>query len=247
MNTPRSKGWLVFAPLVVGLTLGAFLLGFRMGKGSEKESPRAVESTVASQPSAAPSFAAPVAVPRKPVALLSLLDLTKSTGGEWTRVDDALVATAQKDQAINLALPGGVPEEYDLQMVIERVSGAESVHIGLISGSKQFMVVLDGLDKEGHKSGIECIAGEGFRTNETTVIQRLFGNNQPRKVRCSVRRDGVQVHVDDAPVIRWRGPLDRLSMGTFFKAPDRKSLFLGCWGSVFHFRDIVLTPLPTTE
>jgi hypothetical protein len=230
-----AKNLILCAVLVVGASFVSFALGYRMGRAAEPE------RTSSSKPAPAE---APAPKPGKPVDLLGLLapELTASAG-TWTREGDALVGQAAKDTFGSFSLAYAPPDEYELSFEAERLAGGDALHVGLLSAGRPFLAILGGADKEGSKSGLECVDNEGFRTNETTVVRPIFAEGAARRVVCVVRKESVQVSVDGQALIRWKGAPDRLSIGGFFKPPNRRSLFLGVWGSRYRIRAVSLVPI----
>ena len=106
---------------------------------------------------------------------------------------------------------------------------------------QQFVINMDA--RYGRTWGIDWIDGKPHWENGTKVDIRVFDNDKPRTVLCSVRKGSIQVSVDGRTLIRWRADYGRVSLPTKWQVSDKRLGFLGSWKSSFHFSRIVLTPV----
>jgi beta-mannanase len=180
--------------------------------------------------------AAPASV-GSPVNLLGRIDPKRdAVEGDWKITDKGLTFDGDREWS-RIQVPYRPPEEYDLTVVAERVRGTEILIIGLVVGSHQATVVLDGWG--GGVSGLERIDGKVSQDNETTRRGWRFTNGRPTTIVCKVRRGGVSVTCEGKPIIDWAGDASRLSIVGGWKVPDDGQLFLGGWkGGAFRFRKL---------
>jgi len=179
-----------------------------------------------------------------PVDLLRLIDpANDGVIGTWVREGKVLVSPILRGKAASLLVPYAPPEEYDIALVAERKEGIEALHVGLVCGQSQFMVVLDANWEKGYFSGIDLVDGKGFDKNESRSYNRVFLRDKPATVVISVRRTGVAVTASGTPIIQWQGTPDRLSRGSFFKFPHPEAISLGSWESAYHVSSMILTPV----
>ncbi|HLF91871.1 MAG TPA: hypothetical protein VJB14_00270 [Planctomycetota bacterium] len=252
-----SKTVSLFAFIGIGLIAAIFFLAAVLLRSQQDEptTPRSAEATrphPATSPPAtepAPSKPAPLPAtakpaPEGPVDLIKMLDPQKdAVAGTWTRDGDLLMSPAIPFGRIQLpALP---PDEYDLTLSVERKSGVDSFNIGLTSGGRPCVVILDGM-KNGDTSGIDIVGGKGFMENETTFKGRLLLQDQPAQVVCSVRKDRITVSVDGKKIIDWTGSPAKLSAYRGWAVPEPRALFVGSYESGFRVQNLVLSPVTGT-
>ena len=165
--------------------------------------------------------------------LISRLTIPRDIrSGSWRR-DGLTMLTPPEENGINtpvlyLPTPAPVPADYDVELVVERVDSAGTGMVfGFVYGNRQGTVMMDSYSNP-PRWGIENIDGNNLRagSNPTFSPGARLPVGRLKTVRVEVRRDGVQVAVDDEQVIKWQGPTSKLS--TKFWAVDRTdSLFLG--------------------
>ena len=163
-----------------------------------------------------------------------------STKGKWEFEGKALVS-ASSGQSI-LELPHAVPDEYTLKLQVERTAGSDALGIGLVLADRRCLVVLDAGPNIGYVSGLELIDRKPCANNETTRKGAIFKNGVSSDVHCHVRRDAISVTVDGKTIIDYKGKWGRLTLGDFWKTPNR-ALFVGAQATSYRISKIELTPL----
>lgn len=176
-----------------------------------------------------------------PVDLLRRIDPARdAVRGEWRREDGALRTPPVR--FAQLRIPYAPPEEYDLRMVVERVSGLNSVTLGLTAGGRRFALVVDAFDHDPY-SGLDLMDGVAFPDNEAAHPGRILKNGEPTEVRCAVRRDRFRAWVGGEKIIDWKADWSRMSLYKDWTAPDAGPMFLGAWTAPFRIHALELTPV----
>lgn len=174
------------------------------------------------------------------VDLLAKIDVKRDgVNGTWTREGPHVVTAVA--QFARLQFPHAVPEEYDLEAVVERVRGTNSLILGLAAGGKQVVAVLDGTDA--HASGLDQIGGKQFYDNPTTFKGALFMEGKSHAIRAEVRRDSVRLSVDGRKIIDWKADFKQAGVYPQWRVPDRRALFIGSWETAFRVRSLMLSPV----
>jgi hypothetical protein len=175
------------------------------------------------------------------VDLLRLIDPARdAVAGKWELKDGALLAPAL--QFGRLQVPYVPPEEYELRAVVERTTGADSIQLGLVIGTTQFLVIVDGIETD-PSSGLDLVDRKPFYANDTTLKARLVRNDVPCEIRVSVRKERIATWVDGRKIIDWKTDATRLSLWPSWTMPRRDTLFLGAWTGARRFHALALTPL----
>src|SRR5258708_5433831 len=95
-----------------------------------------------------------------PLNLLTLVDVGQDTvAGTWTSTPRGLQNSTPLVRSA-VQIPYLPPAEYDLTVVVERVESAEAFIIGLVGGSSQFIMVIDGWSASGGISGLCLLDGK---------------------------------------------------------------------------------------
>jgi hypothetical protein len=152
-----------------------------------------------------------------------------------------------------LELPAGVPAEYTLALLVERVEGDDALAINFPSGPGgdgergRGVIVLDstvgGRFKDSPVSGIDRIDGRAYYQNDTKRMGRVFRQRRVHAVVCEVRTGGVRVIVDGKQIIGWQGEAFRLSVGRQWQAKGAADFVLGSYRSSYRFLEVVVAPL----
>lgn len=179
------------------------------------------------------------------IDLLARVDLVRDKlDGTWMLKDGALMALGGK---CKLFTPQPMPDEYDMELEIERLSddgGRSGGVFGFLMQGRQATVMMDALGAPDHLWGIENVDERLFKEprNPAAVPGSRLPVNQRRTVRIGVRRTGVRVTVNGEEVFDWRGRPEQLSIGNFWKTADPNTLFLGVQQQ-FAYHRITLTPM----
>ena len=161
--------------------------------------------------------------------------------GDWNLSDKTLVYAGDREFA-QLLLRGEPPEEYDLTVVAERVSGTEILVIGLVVGGSRTILLLDGWG--GGVSGLEFVDGKASGANVTTHRGWRFVNGRRATITCRVRKGGVTVICDGKRIVDWKGDPGRLSLNEGWAAGGENLLFLGGWkGGSYRIHRVDIQPV----
>src|SRR6185503_725454 len=106
------------------------------------------------------------------VDLLRIVDPDKDcVKGVWSIVAGALHSPPAVPHA-HVELAYVPPEEYDLNLVVERVSGTGSLDVGLILDQKPFLLVVDGYAEV--VTGLDTLDGKPANSNPTTYRAQVL-------------------------------------------------------------------------
>ena len=167
------------------------------------------------------------------VDLLRRIDITRDTvAGRWALAGSALYCKSKSGLAM-IRLPYTPPDEYDLTILAERVSGCDQFTIGLTAGEAQFAVSLD--RGGGRWSGLY---------GEIEVRGGLFRSFRESTIDIQVRKQGVAVTFDGEPVYEWKGDLKTVRMHPLFKETldGERTMFLQLWTAQYIIHHMILTP-----
>jgi hypothetical protein len=144
------------------------------------------------------------------VDLLAMIDLSQdATKGHWSKAGGGIVNQAESKVRAYLQLPYTPPDEYELEMVVERTTGNNDLMIGTMLAGRRFVIVLDGWAST--TTGISFIDGKGASDNETTTHGKLLSNGKPATVVVRVTKGEVTFAVDGKQAIKYVGAAERLS------------------------------------
>ena len=178
------------------------------------------------------------------IDLLRVIDPAKDVvSGDWRLVGSALAVLP--GNGARLQIPHSPPDEYDLELVVTRLSGNGPLDVGLVSGPAIWNVSIDGWPNRGVPiAGLHLLDGKPGFENETTRPGPFLTPQTPVTLRCRVRRGGVALECAGRPVFEWTGARERLSLHPGWQVLPRKDrLFLGAWQSAFRIDRIVLRHL----
>jgi hypothetical protein len=177
-----------------------------------------------------------------PINLLRAIDPKADTvKGTWALEGKNLVA--QDGAPMTLMVPYQPPEEYDLTVVLTRKGGYDAIAIGLVAGSAQFDLILDGHAGVGCISGFELIDGKYVNQHPDAVKGRQVNQNQTVTVLCLVRKTSVTALVNGQKLAEYQGNTSRLGLSVFYQVPNPKALILGAFGGKIEFHKVVLQPV----
>ncbi|HWB10060.1 MAG TPA: hypothetical protein VG826_12585 [Pirellulales bacterium] len=176
------------------------------------------------------------------VDLLSLIDPTRdAVAGNWERHDDKLITGEFPHD--RLEIPFDVPAEYKLTLVVSCRRHREGLHLGLVVGGKQVLVILDGWSKT--TNCLDMIDGEHLKADGGSVRLGRFLEDDaaPNVITCEVRANRVSVQCNQLPVIDWTGDFKRLSLDPVWNVRGSGHLFIGSWDTPFEISKIELSAL----
>jgi WD40 repeat protein len=151
-----------------------------------------------------------------------------------------LYPTSTRVRGTDQFFPVRLPDEYELTLVVQPIENNNGLRIGLTGGDRSAVILVD---YRGRSSGLENIDGKNRVENKTEVTQALLTVGQRATIRCTVRRQSVQVAVNDKTVIDWQGDWSRLSKPANWGTPDNPFPYLGVENSVYRIHRAVVKPL----
>lgn len=203
-------------------------------------------------------------LPAPPVNLLSRLDPARDAIDNknfWSLQEDRLIAEGVEGANYYFCrLPFSPPEEYILRFNVSRlvIANGQPFLVGLTVGRQQATVLFDRLHVEdqvadGRVNGFADVNGVPLPKRKSRRPQgSLFKglNGDPVEIRCTVKRDHVQIHANGELLDEWtpaQGTLSR-QMKWLRNKPvpegDQNPLFLGGFKEAkFEFKDVTLEPL----
>jgi hypothetical protein len=184
-----------------------------------------------------PSPPAPPEPSRPSLDLLQIISVPRDVvNGEWTLDPDGLTTGGVPYSRLLLVPP---PGEYDFIALVERKQGEDSLDLGLVADSRQFLAVIDGWTK-GELTGIDLIEDKPFFGNPTTYGGRLLPRDKAVEIRCSVRKNRVTLQIDGKPIFDWPADFSKVRLYREWEVPNRSSLFIGTYATRFQIRKLTL-------
>ena len=130
------------------------------------------------------------------VDFVKLVNQKNAVSGAWSS-DGKKIQTPVLPHA-RLAFPVGLPEEYDLHLMVQRDAGAGAFYLFLPAGDgARFMVSCDGTD--GMEGGVDGVPA-------TTYRQKLFVDTKAHAVAFHVRKNRFLFLFDGKKMIDWASP-----------------------------------------
>lgn len=149
---------------------------------------------------------------------------TEATGGAWKPGVRAIVNPGENPGRTTLSFDHELPEEYDLSLVVERMSGTGGFEIGIVQGDATAAFHFDAFNCAASMFG--TIGGQFAAKTEGQV----FRPGKARAVRIAVRRDALLVQLDGKDF--WKSRLDwkTVSLHGDIPAPEKKRPFVVGYG-----------------
>ena len=185
--------------------------------------------------------------------LLKMVEVQRDqVNGSWSIEDGVLVSPRGKYSS--LRFPVIPTEEYELEVDVEPLGSERDIHLlGTAPGGHRFVVNFHAYT-DFRCNGIDYIDGKSAKVNETAFRGEPIQMGKVNRIRLSVRRNGIQVWVNDQSVIHYQGKFDRLTSIPNFEAPDRSTILVGAMDSSVKFHRVQLetkagpsTPTPRPE
>ena len=161
----------------------------------------------------------------------------EATGGAWKHVGKTLVNTGENTNRVSVSFDYELPEEYDLTLSVERVSGNFGFDIGIVHGDATGTFLFDAFN-----CGCSMFGMVGGQYAAKTDGQ-VFRPGKPRIVRVSVRRDAVLVQLDGKDF--WKSRLDWKAVTAFgdIPVPEKRRLFICAAGGSWKVSTVSMTSL----
>lgn len=176
--------------------------------------------------------------PQKTTDLLKLLDARLDrVQGIWFFEQDGALRSHQEFEA-RLQVPVVPPKSYTLRMTLARLQGDQQFGIGIVVGGRQTMISIDNSRSE--CTGFHYLDGKPAAENESTKRGTFLPKTRRVELECRVRENEVQLDIDKAEVIRWKGDPARLSVSPEWPVPHTDWLFLSAYDSEFDISSFIL-------
>lgn len=187
------------------------------------------------------------ALPRAAPASAEVVDLLQhidpkldAVHGDWQMTENGLLSPDRAEARIQV--PFSPPDDYELRIVAQRVSGKETFLIGLVVDGWQTMMAIDGWG--GNVGGLHFLDGKGADRNATRYEGSVFADERPKEIVCMVHPESVRVLCEDHVLVDWHGDSRRLSIDRQLGVPDKLGLALGSWKASFLVSKFELRALP---
>jgi hypothetical protein len=179
------------------------------------------------------------------VDLLTKIDIKRDTVMPgWKLSNGVLTGTLQERSFAKLNIPYTPPEEYDLQLTIERkdtYGEGVGICVGLIGGGKQFGYFFE---RNKMSSGPSLVNGANCIDNGLGVAGKFFEKGKVRNLTFMVRRDALVVVADGKDYSIWAKPdWNTVSVDPIAAVPSKNTLFLSMESALYVItRAIVMAP-----
>jgi hypothetical protein len=184
--------------------------------------------------------AAPV-VAKAAVNLMTLIDPAKdSVAGTWKLERGELRGSGAERSRIQI--PYAAPEEYDLTIVAEQVSGTSNLLFGLSRPGMQWVVSYDNEINGTYYSGLVLVDGKLPWENPTSVTGRFLKKGSSQTFEFKVRKTGLTTFVDGKKVLAWQD-YSRLTMAQRFQVHDKSALLFGMFNGEAKLLKATLLPI----
>jgi hypothetical protein len=194
----------------------------------------------------------PDAVSHNTVDLLAVIDPQRDGfKGTWTLDGQGLGSSAEPTTL--LQIPYQPPEEYDLLVSAERVSGDTELKIGLVVGGRQCSLTIDSWPNKDYLTGIQLVDRVDIEwhidgaSGQNPHRGQVISLDHPVELACSVRNVGAKYEVkfvcDGRSLFEWTGHPRQLSLGARISGLGKDTLFLSTVGSRFQISQMKLVPI----
>jgi hypothetical protein len=139
-------------------------------------------------------------------------------------------------------VPYAPPEEYDVTVVLERLTVGGHILVGLAGGGKQTMAIFDGYNNS-EFTGLDQIDGKPFFMNETTFKGKVIGVGKRVVIQIAVRKNKTTATVGGKKIIDFKGSPTRWNLVPQYGMPNSNTMAIGSWGGKFVVSVMTLTPV----
>jgi hypothetical protein len=184
--------------------------------------------------------AAPV-VAKGAVSLMPLIDPSKdSVAGTWKLERGELRGSGAERARIQI--PYAPPEEYDLTIVAEQISGTSNLIFGLSRPGTQWAVAYDSEINGAYYTGLILVDGKLPWENPTSITGRFLKKGTAQTFEFKVRKTGLTTFVDGKKVLSWQD-YSRLTMAQRFQVHDKSALMFGMFNGEAKLLKATLLPV----
>jgi hypothetical protein len=175
------------------------------------------------------------------LAMVKLPDHTFSKGSfrsDWRFDGPILLSPPDRNPGL-ICIDCEPPAEYEINAVVERVSGDDGVVFGVTVDGRVTSVCVD--QYVGRLSGLSKLGGKDADQNETTFREKMLKDNALNTIQIRVGKRSIQTTVNGRRIINWEGDPGQLSI--WQPLPYPKRIWFGAAYSQFKFHKLELTPL----
>ncbi len=184
--------------------------------------------------------AAPMAA-KGAVNLMPLIDPSKdSVAGTWKLERGELRGGGAERSRIQI--PYAPPEEYDLTIVAEQISGTSNLVFGLSRPGMQWAVAYDSEMNGAYYAGLLLVDGKLPWENPTSLTGRFLKKGTAQTFEFKVRKTGLTTFVDGKKVLSWQD-YSRLTMAPRFQVHDKSALLFGMFNGEAKLLKATLLPV----
>lgn len=184
----------------------------------------------------------------EPNNLLTAIDLKRDAiSGPWIKAGGELISPKERNACVILPQEF-IPEEYQLTIEAERVSGTNNLSLFLVYGGKEAQVVLDSDARGVICSGLNVLNGKYVHENPTTFRKPILPQGKAVTIVCTVQNERIRVDADGESIIDWNCLPGSFSHDRNWTAPLPGGKFaIGSWESVFKISRISLQPFAPAD
>lgn len=181
----------------------------------------------------------------EPVDLLAIVDPARDSSleGEW-QLREGMLISPPKGKAW-LQIPYVPPDQYDLTLAVERITGVQSVRLGLVLGGRQCFAKIDAWPAAG--TTVTCLADLSEENHSQVRQSPVIPPGKLVDLVCEVRKvandHAVRVTCDGEELLEWAGRAGQLPQAGDWVPTEGSILFLGSHDSVFHVTKLEITPI----
>lgn len=233
-------------PLVVALTSAHLQAVFNGTPATPPAKPDPKAKSVAKAPAKAGKTgtglpAVPARTPARAPVLLTersndLLKLitpeSDAVDGTWKLAGGVLITPNRPHARLRVA--DRVPEEYDLRLTVERVSGQGALFVGAPVDGRQLPCYIDvSLGLPAPYTGIGTVDGKGPNLRSNSYKGQLLREQSAAEVLLTVRRRSITIKVGPSVVFEWSGDTTPFRIPAAWSIPQKQALYLGAARSTF--------------
>lgn len=174
------------------------------------------------------------------INLLRLIDVKLEPYGEWTV--DGGVLFSNTDNYTRVMVPYAPPEEFDLTAVVERQVGGDAILFGLVRGTTQYAVWVEGWSVQGGRSGLELVDGILADKNPASVQGPLLASGKLSTIVISVRKSSITASCEGRTFVSFQGNFSKMNglNAGFWKVVNWKGMYIGTCGSKYRITKLSL-------
>ncbi len=158
--------------------------------------------------------------------------------------------TTHRGRPDQIEFPTKPPQSYTLEAEFTRISGEDSIAIGLVVGDSRCQFVIDAFPSSGvPRTGLEMLGGERVQNSRNPTVSQgsRLVNGKPAKLQCTVNGNRVTVTLDGQQVVDWTGDPQSLSLPRDYATGRKDRLTVSSWDSEFSISSFVLRPLESAS